>query len=247
MSRIFRISISGSLLLALMVCVSTDQNSQAFERNQWSIAAGFQPAWTLWNPALPSTWQDDKPRRETKQDSKQQVVITKARRNQLMKFVNENHPELKPLINSLRKKRPGQYNAAMRSLDKSITRLNELEKSLSAARYEQVLNDWKLRSRIQLLSARLSIKDTPARREELQRLITERIDNRVSQLNAEVDKTQSRLDRLTELVTELEANRESEIERQFKLAVRSAERIKLARQKKNQASGSQQKDEGDDP
>ena len=51
------------------------------------------------------------------------------------------------------------------------------------------------------------------------------------------------MDRLTELATKLEANRDSEIERQFQSAVRSAERIKLNRQKKKQAKDPQQTDE----
>lgn len=210
MSRVCGFARRGSLAAALMVWIVAGGSLQAQERSV----------------------QDQKSSSEKSQASKQQLPISKARRNELMNFVHDNHPELKPLINSLRKKRPVQYNAAMRSLNKAVTRLNQLEIRQSEQRYNQALRDWRLQSRIQLLSAQLSIKDTPARRKQLEKLITRRIDNRISQLNAEIEKTQKRLDRLTGLVTETEVNRTADIHRQFQAAIRSAERIKLSRQKK---------------
>ena len=44
--------------------------------------------------------------------------VTKQRRTELMTFVKAHHPEIRPLLNSLQKNRPTQYQAALRTLDR---------------------------------------------------------------------------------------------------------------------------------
>ncbi len=168
--------------------------------------------------------------------------IDKKRRAELMKFVRQNHPELAPLINSLKSERPAQYQAALRSLDRDVSSLNALKAKLPEPRYQQAVDNWKLRSRIQLLTAQLSITDTPAKRKKLRRLIVRQIDNRIEQLSAELERLNQVVERIDGNVTDLKSNRAAEIQRQMDTVVRTAERIRLLRQLElNRAKGSSDK------
>ncbi len=158
------------------------------------------------------------------------AAITDQRRNELMKFVRANHPELERLINSLRKQRPEEYQSALRYLDRSVNNLEIYKKTQTEERYSQLLEDWKLRSRIMVLSAQLSITDTPARRKQLQVLLTRQLDNRYRQLKADAERTKTRLERLTEEISKIEADRAEIIQRQMESVIKTSQRINAARQ-----------------
>ena len=218
-----------ALGLAIVTCVvSTSsvcgQNQPATFRNldQQVVARSF--------PVAPVIAQDQKPAEQT--DGKT-PVIDDARRTELLEFVRENHPELERLIDLLKEKRPAQYEAALRSLDKSVANLNLIKENHSELRYNQALDDWKLRSRIQLLSAQLSITDTPSRRQQLQGLIARQIDNRTKQLKAEAEKTSKRLEKLEAMIANLETNRDVEIQRQLDAVIKASERINAIRERDN--------------
>ncbi len=234
----------GMLTVALFcIAVATDPlgaqqpSQQTDSLAEKQLASAMHPRGMMPNGDRQS---QSAPAQDGEKTKPQPVVISRARRAELLRFVRENHSELEPLVRSLKDKRPAQFNAALRSLDKAVTSLNKIKSSQNEQRYNQALEDWKLRSRIQLLSAQLSINDTPNQREQLERLITRKIDNRISQLNAEIDKNRKRLERLNELATELESNRTAEIQRQLESAVRSAKRIKSAREKSQQKDARRQ-------
>jgi hypothetical protein len=165
--------------------------------------------------------------------------ITDQRRNELMRFVRANHPELERLINSLRKQRPAEYQSALRYLDRSVTNLASYKQTQSEERYNQLLEDWKLKSRIMVLSAQLSITDTPARRKQLQQLITRQLDNRYRQLKSDAERFKNRLDRLNEEIARIEADRAEIVQRQMDSVIKTSQRINAARArqaKQNQAA-----------
>ncbi len=165
-------------------------------------------------------------------EKKPVVAISAKRKAELMKFVKANHAELERLINSLRKKRPSQYQSALRSLDRSVKNLNAIKANQSEARYKQALADWKLKSRIQLLSAQLSITDNAAKRKQLKQLLVQQLDNRRAQLKADADRAEKRLARITEALAKIEADPDAEIARQMGAVVRNANRIKTLRKEK---------------
>lgn len=165
------------------------------------------------------------------QDSFQKPAqeIDHRRRKELLSFVRENHPELEPLVLSLKEKLPRQYENAIRSIDKSVTQLQAIKNGGNQLRYDQALEYWKLNSRIQLLSAQLSIEDTPARRKQLKRLITKQFDERKNQLIADRQRTTERLARLNETIEKSETGREAEIDQRLESIVRIAERTRAQR------------------
>jgi hypothetical protein len=165
-------------------------------------------------------------------EKKPVVAISAKRKAELMKFVKANHAELERLINSLRKKRPSQYQSALRSLDRSVKNLNAIKANQSEARYKQALADWKLKSRIQLLSAQLSITDNAAKRKQLKQLLVQQLDNRRAQLKADADRAEKRLARINEALAKIEADPDAEIARQMGAVVRNANRIKTLRKEK---------------
>ncbi len=155
--------------------------------------------------------------------------IDHRRRKELLNFVRENHPELEPLVLSLKEKLPRQYENAIRSIDKSVSQLQAIKNGGNQLRYDQALEYWKLNSRIQLLSAQLSIEDTPAHRKQLKRLITKQFDERKNQLIADRERTTERLARLNETIEKSETGREAEIEQRLESIVRIAERTRAQR------------------
>lgn len=152
--------------------------------------------------------------------------ISEERKAELMTFVRQNHAELERLINSLKNKRPVQYQAALRYLDKSVTNLANIKKTQSEERYTQAVEDWKLRSRIQVLSAQLTITDTPERRKQLADLFAKQLENRARQLKSDIEKTRVRLERLEKAAADIEANREAMVAKQMDLVIKSVERNK---------------------
>ena len=59
-----------------------------------------------------------------------------ARRAELLKFCEEHHKELLPLLESLRKKRPAEFERALKTLDREINQLQAI-KIKSIERYEK--------------------------------------------------------------------------------------------------------------
>ena len=156
--------------------------------------------------------------------------VDQRRRRELLSFVRENHPELEPLVLSLKDKLPLQYESAIRSIDKSVTQLQAIQSGGNQQRYSEALEYWKLNSRIQLLSAQLSLDDTPARRKQLKRLITKQFDVRQSQLVADRERTSERLERLNEAIEKAQVEREAEINQRLESVIRIAERTRAKRE-----------------
>ena len=144
--------------------------------------------------------------------------ISPKRKKELIRFVNEHHPELKKLLQILEKRRPEKYNAAMQGLSQSYDRLVALEGD--PKKHQAALDSWKLKSRIDLLAARIALKDNPDQRKQLHRLVSDGVDNRTEQLQAEKLRIEQRLKRIDQQLERLSDNREQEIERQVDLAIR---------------------------
>lgn len=161
--------------------------------------------------------------------AKVQDSIDANRRQELLEFVRENHPELERLIRSLREKRPRQYENAIRSLDRSVSQLQKIQDSGNTQRYQQQLENWKLNSRIQLLSAQLSMTDSPELRNRLRGLIVVQFDQRTEQLAADQEKLLERLKKVNIALNKAKTQRQPEIEKQYQSIVNQATRLRESR------------------
>ena len=113
---------------------------------------------------------DSKPKAAKPSEKKPLPLVNEKRSKELLVFVKQNHPEIIPLINSLKKNRKGQYNSAMRTLDREVRTLQSL-KQRDPNRYTKSLDQWIVKSKIKLLSAQLAMKKTDSRKEALRKQI----------------------------------------------------------------------------
>lgn len=153
-----------------------------------------------------------------KSRAKERERIGPQRQQKLLGFVREHHPELENLLKTLQEKRPDKYRSAIRALNQSYERLLQLEGD--PKKYHAALRNWKLKSRIDLLAARIAIKDNPQQREKLKKLVAQHVDARANQLRAEKKRLEQRMAKIDQQLARVGQNREQEVERQFELALR---------------------------
>jgi hypothetical protein len=142
--------------------------------------------------------------------------ITAEKEAAVNAFVAEHHPELGELLRHLagmKNQRP--YGRAIRELSAASERLANLQKT-DEKRYDLELKSWKVKSRIQLLSARLTMKDDEQLKTELKAAISEQYDLRREIMTAEKDRIQDRLQKLERDLASYDQRREAEIEKHFK-------------------------------
>ena len=170
-------------------------------------------------PDRPAKKQAKKPvakKTENSKDGKPPIVITPEKEAAVNAFVAEHHPELAELLKHLKGiKNQRPYERAIRELYTASERLANLQKS-DSGRYELELKAWKVKSRIQLLSARLTMKDDEQLKNELKAALAEQYDLRREVLSLERNRIQDRLQKLERDLAGYDSRREEVIEKQFK-------------------------------
>lgn len=144
--------------------------------------------------------------------------LTDDRKDELLSFVREHHPQLEQLLNRLeanQTKRPRSYRQAIISLDRDVARLEGI-RSRNSIRHELALNEWKLKSRINVISARMAVNESSRQIDELKKLVGEMLDLRVKQLEFDQTQLKKRLGTIESRIDELAINRDAMIERQLK-------------------------------
>ena len=166
-------------------------------------------------------------------NKKKPVNVPAIRRAELLKFCEQHHKELLPLLESLRKSRPEEFEKALRALDREI---NQLQMAKSKDRYEKLLAQWVLRSNIKLLSARLAVRSSKEQQDKtttsLGKLIGQLQDLKIKQLNEERQATRTRLAKIGTQIDQLRSTRDSEIKKQLDTLTGNAERIRAAQKAK---------------
>jgi len=175
--------------------------------------------------------------------------LTARQQGDIKRFVRKNHPEIMKLLKRLQERHPNAYVNAMNSIAVSYRRLKNIEKN-SPGRYDAALKRWTVRSRIKLLSARIAIKDTPERQQELKELVAEQIDLRIAQLQDEQARVVQRMEkidkRLSRLATETESDREALIAREMKTAIRRSKKLMSGQKGKKSKQKKQNETESGD-
>lgn len=186
---------------------------------------------------------------ETKTPDKKKpaVVLSEKRRAELLAFCEQHHQELLPLLKSLQKNRPAEFEKALRTLDREIKQLQVVK---SKERYEKLLAQWVLRSKIKLLSARLAVRTSKEQRAKttagLSKLIGQLQDLKIKHLNEEQQALRSRTAKIGTQIEQLRSTRDAEIKKQIDAFTKNAERIKAA-QKARVAGKNKSKNAGKPP
>ena len=177
--------------------------------------------------AVPSFAQDSTALSEKAVRKKANVgQVSEARKQELLSFVNEHHPELKDLLAELengKKARP--YRRAMGALDRSVKKI-ESTKQRNPKRYEMALRQWKLESRIKVAAAQVKLNDSEENRSELETLVAKLVDFHVERMKSERDQIKKRLGLIEKRIADIEANRAEAIEKRIKSATRTRKKEK---------------------
>jgi len=166
-------------------------------------------------------------------NKKKPVNVPTIRRAELLKFCEQHHKELLPLLESLRKSRPEEFERALRTLDREI---NQLQMVKAKDRYERLLAQWVLRSKIKLFSAKLAVRSSKEQQDKtsasLSKLIGQLQDLKIKHLNEERQATRARLAKIGTQIDQLRSTRDAEIKKQMDTFTKNAVRIQAAQKAK---------------
>ena len=150
-------------------------------------------------------------------NSKLPMSVTPEREAAALTFVKQHHPELAGLLVFLKKKMPKDYDKAARDLFRTSERLARLKDGGDDKRYRLELEFWQVRSRAQLLAARLKTRPDDKLESELRKLLERQYELRLSQLEYDRDRAEARLGKVNEQIKQFKQTRQQNIDRQIRL------------------------------
>ena len=129
-------------------------------------------------------------------------------------FVQENHPELVSLLQSLKAMRQKEYESAIRDIVRTKKRLDALAKRESEI-HAMELDAWKLKSKIDLLIARGIARDKTFDTAELRDLLKLQLENQKKRWKHEQANLAKRQEQLADLLSRTEGHEDEKIDQQL--------------------------------
>jgi hypothetical protein len=161
------------------------------------------------------------PERPASAKNKNDLPLTAEREAAVMAFVQQNHAELKELLNHLRDNRRQDYERAIRELSRDADRIGQW-KARDGKQYGLEIQAWTIKSRIQLLTAHLAMGDKEEIRNQLKSLLNEQIDVRTALAKHERARVMERLAKMDQEITRLDNERQKIVENQLQVLTKSA-------------------------
>lgn len=157
-------------------------------------------------------------------------VVDKKLEREVLEMVDNHLPDIKVLLDQLRQKAPRQYDMAIRNLAKSARRLQTAKKRGEEA-FELELQLIQAQSSINLLIAKLKVRDNKRDRDALMEATKKAELAEIAKSTHELATLQARLDRLKEQVAAAEkrlsqqtAELDDNIEKDFQTYLRKSGR-----------------------
>jgi len=129
-------------------------------------------------------------------------------------FVQENHPELVSLLQSLKAMRQKEYESAIRDIVRTKKRLDAPAKRESEI-HAMELGAWKLKSKIDLLIARGIARDKTFDTAELRDLLKLQLENQKKRWKHEQANLAKRQEQLADLLSRTEGHEDEKIDQQL--------------------------------
>ncbi len=146
----------------------------------------------------------------------------------VLAFVGEHQPELAKLLEALKPMNAKEYRKAIRELASARDRLVELQKR-NAPRYPLLLDAWKARTRVELLSARLAGEPSAEAEAKLREAIADGLDVEIRLQRFEIEQAETAARNHRRTLERLESDRDGTLEARFRAA---QPRKKIQRAKK---------------
>lgn len=136
--------------------------------------------------------------------------LTPDREAAAVTFVTLHHPDLAELLKHLKQSNPREYQRALRELFRQSENLAQTHEK-DPRRYELDLEAWKLRSRIQLLAARLSMSYSKALEDELRTALGEQVDLRLRQQELMRERLTAKLQEVDTEIVRIRSDRDGRV------------------------------------
>jgi hypothetical protein len=200
-----RFYLFGAVLLVMATWVSAQPEGQKNPPASQNSSADEQPVAKRGNPAPEAP----------------KVIMTPERQAAAMKFAELHHPELFQLLQGLKQGRRPQYQQAVRQLYNDSERLARMKERVPS-RYEFLLAEWQLDSRLRLLVARMTMSaGDPELEAQLRELLKKRSETRLALLQLDRERQAARLAKLDDQIQELESDQDAAIEKALSQIQRS--------------------------
>ncbi len=141
--------------------------------------------------------------------------LTPEREAAAVTFVTLHHPDLAELLKHLKEANPREYQRALRELFRQSENLAVTHEK-DPRRYELDLEAWKLRSRIQLLAARLSMSYSKALEDELRTALGEQVDLRLRQQEFMRDRLTNKLQEVETEIARIQSDRDGRVKTELR-------------------------------
>lgn len=145
-------------------------------------------------------------------------VLSAEEESLALSFVAEHHPELTAVLAKLKERRADEYQSAIAEIHQTAVELGRL-KEKDEARFALDLKDWTLKSRAELLAARLRRAPDAKLEAQLKELLAAQIDVQVESRQLMKKRMERRLSRLDEELKRLADERAAVVETRFRRLV----------------------------
>ena len=206
--------IALTTLMAILALASPAHAVKPTTTNSKSIADANEPGKKKTKPA--------------KQSAKSDLVLERN----AMQLVNAHLPELKKLLENLRKDNPRQFDAAIRDLAKSAKRLQSV-KNRDEELFEIEVELLQTKSNVKLLTAKLKVRDSQSDRDLLRQAAKRLHDAELAKAKYHVrytkqrfEKAKQQLDVANKRLESIEGQSESRLEKTYLNFLKDAGRQK---------------------
>ena len=156
----------------------------------------------------------------------------------VMGFVHENHPKMETMLLALGESKPGYFRAAIKRTGKTLSKMRSI-KDKQPKRYAASVELWKVKSEIEILTARLAKQDDPELRSQLDGLVEKFVDKRKRLLEIEKRNMEHRLERMNRLLETIETDRDAFVKKNLRSVDRTIKQLNSDKSVKKQ-TGPQQ-------
>jgi len=163
-------------------------------------------------------------------DSVKQELFER-RRSTVMEFVHENHPKMEQLLLALEENKPGKFRSAIKRIGKTLLKMNSI-KEKHPERYAASVELWKVKSEIEMVTARLANQDGPELRSQLDALVELFVDNRRQMLELEKQNVEQRLERIDSLLETIKTDRDAFVKKNLRSVDRTIKQLNSSKPSK---------------
>lgn len=158
-------------------------------------------------------------------DSAQQQELFQQRRSAVMEFVHQNHPEMETLLLALEESQPVKFGWAIKRIGKTLSKIKSVKEN-QPKRYDALVAQWKVKSEIEIVTARLAKQDSPDLRAELDDLVEKFVDNRRQLLELEKRHIEQRLERVNRMLETIDTDRDAFLKKNLRSVNKTLKQLK---------------------